>query len=105
MKRRQFVGGLAAAAGLAACSSEPRDCSSDAATGETFEWSMATSWPPGLPGLGTGAQDLADRVEVRWNGAGGTVDVHRRLQADRFYRLPEGGEPAEIRIAGSGSRR
>ena len=62
MKRRHFVGGLAAAAGLAACSSESGDCSGDAGTGQSFEWSMATSWPPGLPGLGTGAQDLADRV-------------------------------------------
>ena len=62
MKRRHFVGGLAAAAGLAACSSESGDCRADPGRGETFEWSMVTSWPPGLPGLGTGAQDLADRV-------------------------------------------
>ena len=62
MKRRHFVGGLAAAAGLAACSSESSDCGGTSGSAETFEWSMATSWPPGLPGLGTGAQDLADRV-------------------------------------------
>ncbi len=75
MKRRQFVGGLAAAAGLAACSSEPKDCGGDAGNQETFEWSMATSWPPGLPGLGTGAQDLADRV-ARASGNRLTIKVY-----------------------------
>ena len=63
MKRRQFVGGLAAAAGLAACSAEPGDCDAGGqGSGESFEWSMVTSWPPGLPGLGAGAQNVADRI-------------------------------------------
>ena len=62
MKRRQFVGGLAAAAGLTACTGQPGDCDAGATSRATFDWSMATSWPPGLPGLGTGAQNLADRV-------------------------------------------
>ena len=74
MKRRQFVGGLAAVAGLAACSSESSDCTSGAARGsqETFEWSMVTSWPPGLPGLGAGAQNLADRIT---RASGGRLSV------------------------------
>ncbi len=73
MKRRHFVGGLAAAAGLAACSSDSADCS---ATGDgreqRFEWSMVTSWPPGLPGLGAGAQNLADRIT---RASGGRLNV------------------------------
>ncbi len=63
MKRRQVIGGLAAAAGLAACSSESSDCESGAATAtQRFEWSMVTSWPPGLPGLGAGAANFAKRI-------------------------------------------
>jgi len=60
MKRRQFVGGLAAAAGLAACAREQADCGPGGNTAsETFEWSMVTSWPPKLPGLGLGAEHAA----------------------------------------------
>ena len=71
MKRRQFVGGLAAA-GLAACSSEPGDCVAGGDSSTRFEWSMATSWPPGLPGLGTGARSLADRVT---RASGGRLNI------------------------------
>jgi TRAP-type mannitol/chloroaromatic compound transport system substrate-binding protein len=73
MKRRQFVGGLAAAAGLAACAKQEADCGPDgAASGETFEWSLVTSWPPGLPGLGRGAENVA-----KWIGeaSGGRLTV------------------------------
>ena len=69
MKRRQFVGGLAAAASLAACASKETDCGTEAATGgETFEWSCVTSWPPKFPGLGMGPENLASRVERASNG-------------------------------------
>ncbi|MGI9270194.1 MAG: TRAP transporter substrate-binding protein [Woeseiaceae bacterium] len=65
MKRRHFVGGLAAAAGVAACSSETSDCADGAsASGERFEWSCVTSWPPKLPGMGMGVENLAARVEA-----------------------------------------
>jgi TRAP-type mannitol/chloroaromatic compound transport system substrate-binding protein len=63
MKRREFVGGLAVAAGLGACASEQGEC--DAAgnpVAESFRWNMVTSWPPGLPGLGTGADKFAADV-------------------------------------------
>ena len=65
MKRRQFVGGLAAAAGVAACSQEAADCaaSAEAAT-ERFEWSCVTSWPPKYPGAGIGVENLAARIEA-----------------------------------------
>jgi len=65
MKRRQFVGGLAAAASLAACAKEAPECA-DGVTGAaaTFEWSAVTSWPPKLPGLGIAVNNLADRIDA-----------------------------------------
>jgi TRAP-type mannitol/chloroaromatic compound transport system substrate-binding protein len=69
MKRRHFVGGLAAAAGLAACSNENTDCESGTASaGERFEWSAVTSWPPRYPGMGMAIYNVADRVEAASNG-------------------------------------
>lgn len=69
MKRRQFVGGLAAAASVAACTSESNDCEGIAAgSGESFEWSCVTSWPPKYPGLGIAVDNLAERVEAASNG-------------------------------------
>jgi TRAP-type mannitol/chloroaromatic compound transport system substrate-binding protein len=69
MKRRQFVGGLAAAASVAACTGESPECDSGAAqSSETFEWSCVTSWPPKYPGLGIAVNNLAERVEAASNG-------------------------------------
>jgi TRAP-type mannitol/chloroaromatic compound transport system substrate-binding protein len=69
MKRREFVGGLAAAAGLTACAQEPADCEGVAtASGESFEWSCVTSWPPKFPGLGMAPENLATRIEAATNG-------------------------------------
>jgi len=69
MKRRQFVGGLAAAAGITACSSESLECEGDRArSAETFEWSCVTSWPPKFPGLGIAVDNFAERVEAASNG-------------------------------------
>lgn len=67
MKRRDFVSGLALAAGATACSSES---SGPAVAGsqQTFRWNMVTSWPPGLPGLGVGAENLAKRIEIASGG-------------------------------------
>ena len=63
MKRRHFVGGLAAAAGLAACSKENADCEAGSTSAETFEWSAVTSWPPRYPGMGMAIYNVADAVE------------------------------------------
>lgn len=64
MKRREFVGGLAAATGLAACAKPQVDCATQGdAFSQTFEWSCVTSWPPKLPGLGMAVENLAERVE------------------------------------------
>ena len=69
MKRREFVGGLAAAAGLTACAQDQGDCSTSAATGEeTFEWSLVTSWSKKLPGLGMAPENLATRIEAASGG-------------------------------------
>jgi len=69
MKRRHFVGGLAAAAGVAACGKEQGDPGQPAAaSAEKFEWSCVTSWPPKYPGMGMGVENLARRIEVASNG-------------------------------------
>ena len=74
MKRRYFVGGLAAAAGLTACAQESStECAEGtAAKGEVFNWSMVTSWPPGFPGLGAGADNFARRVG---EASGGRLNI------------------------------
>jgi len=69
MKRREFVGGLALAAGVTACGQQKAEC--DGAAGqsqETFEWNLVTSWPPRLPGLGAGADNIAERIGMASNG-------------------------------------
>ncbi|MDZ7645299.1 MAG: TRAP transporter substrate-binding protein DctP [Woeseiaceae bacterium] len=69
MKRRDFVGGLALAAGVSACSGPDTAGSPGvAASRETFRWNMVTSWPPGLPGLGVGAENIAKRIEAASDG-------------------------------------
>lgn len=63
MKRREFVGGLAVAAGLAGCAKgESEGAAGTAASTEAFEWSCVTSWPPKFPGMGMGVERLAERV-------------------------------------------
>ena len=73
MDRRKFVGaaGLAGAAGLLnACgnqSGSQSDCTGPSST-ETFKWKMVTSWPRNFPGLGTGANNLAESIGKLSNG-------------------------------------
>lgn len=64
MKRRQFVGGLAAAATLSGCAKETANCADGSTSQETFEWSCVTSWPPRFPGLGMAPENLAEQVEA-----------------------------------------
>lgn len=84
MKRRDFiakvgVGSLAGAGMLAGCGKEK---AADSAAGtvkkeEKFKWKMVTTWPKNFPGLGTGANHLAElitemsggRIEVKVYGA------------------------------------
>jgi len=75
MDRRKFVksAGVAGTAGLlAACgqsgSSGSATGTADGAYSQTFNWKMVTTWPRDLPGLGTGANRLAERVDKMSNG-------------------------------------
>jgi TRAP-type mannitol/chloroaromatic compound transport system substrate-binding protein len=69
IKRRSFMTGLALATGVTACDRERAVTGDDGNHYDrTFEWNMVTSWPPGLPGVGTGATNLARRVERASNG-------------------------------------
>ena len=69
MQRRHFVGGLAAAASVAACSNEAKDSErGPASAGERFEWSCVTSWPPKYPGMGMGVENLATRIATASGG-------------------------------------
>jgi len=73
MKRRQFVGSLAAAASLAACAKQDEGTATAAPQfSETFEWSVATSWPPKYPGLGIAVNNLADRID---RASGGRLKI------------------------------
>ncbi len=80
MNRRKFVAGASLLAGvgtLAGCNSQ--DCSSasaeTAATSEKREWKMVTSWPLNFPGLGTGANRVAETI-TRMSGGRITVKVY-----------------------------
>ncbi|GHC28595.1 TRAP transporter substrate-binding protein [Aidingimonas halophila] len=59
MQRRQFLSTLGA--GAAGAVAAP--FISTAKAQETIEWKMVTSWPQNFPALGTGANDLAERIE------------------------------------------
>jgi len=69
-QRRQFLtaAGLATAGAVAAASTFP----APALAQERREWKMVTSWPKGLPGLGTGAQRVADKITAL---SGGRITV------------------------------
>jgi TRAP-type mannitol/chloroaromatic compound transport system substrate-binding protein len=67
MERRSFLKGatLAGAAGAATlASSFPKPAIAQG----RMEWRMVTAWPKGMPGVGTGAQKLADRVTAMTDG-------------------------------------
>ena len=84
MKRRDFVKGAALAAGaaaLAACGQQeeqaaapkeatpaPAAPAAPAISKQMRELKMVTTWPKGFPGLGTGAQRLADSITAMTDG-------------------------------------
>lgn len=72
MKRRAFVAGLAAA-GVAGCTKKAEEVAAPAQPAETFTWKMVTTWPPGFPGLGTGAAEMAQLIE---DASGGRITIH-----------------------------
>jgi TRAP-type mannitol/chloroaromatic compound transport system substrate-binding protein len=68
MKRRHFVGGLAAAS-IAACAKSESECSTDVSgEAESFAWSAVTSWPPKFPGLGIAVDNVAARIDAASGG-------------------------------------
>jgi TRAP-type mannitol/chloroaromatic compound transport system substrate-binding protein len=73
MKRRQFMKGAATAAvatGAAAASSFPAPAISQG----LMKWRMQTTWPKNFPGLGTGANKLAELIGTA-SGGRLTVEV------------------------------
>jgi TRAP-type mannitol/chloroaromatic compound transport system substrate-binding protein len=65
MKRRSFLTGAGLAAGATALGST---LAKPAIAQDRLEWKMVTAWPKGLPGLGTGAERLAERITKTSNG-------------------------------------
>ena len=93
MKRREFVKALGigtlAAGATASCSSEPQQTSAVASSNQTYKWKMVTTWPMNFPGLGTGANLLAElitkmsggRISVKVYGAGELVPALEAFDA------------------------
>ncbi|KDE40515.1 MAG: TRAP transporter substrate-binding protein [Nitrincola lacisaponensis] len=63
MKRRSFIKGAAIGAGVAATT-----VAAPAIAQRRITWRMVTTWPRNFPGLGTGAQRLADRITAMSDG-------------------------------------
>ena len=68
MKRRDFVAAAALTAGFTACSPEEASLANKKTNKDIYRWNMVTSWPPRLPGLGVGADNLAKNVEEASDG-------------------------------------
>ena len=66
MERRKFLG--TAAVGLTGAAAAASSFPKPAISQNMQEWRMVTSWPKGLPGVGTGAQRLADNITRMTNG-------------------------------------
>lgn len=64
MDRRTFLSTTATATVAAGATALATPALSQGRT----EWRMVTAWPKGLPGLGTGAQRLADRITAMTDG-------------------------------------
>ncbi|MEL7448823.1 MAG: TRAP transporter substrate-binding protein [Pseudomonadota bacterium] len=79
IKRREFVTGLGAgavAAGVAGCAPQGGSVECEGAgSGERLNWKMVTTWPANLPGLGTSATYLADKI-TKLSGGRLTVKVY-----------------------------
>jgi len=87
MKRRSFLKGATFGAATAATGSFP----APAIAQNKFQWKMVTCWPRNFPGLGTGAQRIADsinamsdgRLEVKLYAAGELVPAFEVFDAVR----------------------
>ena len=93
MKRREFIGAIAgatAATALTACGKDEAAApAASAAPQKTYEWKMVTTWPKNFPGLGTGANKIAElitemsggRINVKVYGAGELVGAFEVFDA------------------------
>ena len=79
MKRRRFIGQAAAGALLGAsavgCSESQKEAPTNNSNGKKYRWKMVTSWPKNLPGLGLGAEYLAETIG-KLSGGQLTVKVY-----------------------------
>ena len=73
MKRRELLGAASAGALLAGCGKD-RHTTAAVATGkpQTRHGKMVTTWPRNFPGLGTGANRIAQLITEM---SGGRIDV------------------------------
>ena len=95
MKRRELIGALAGAAAsttLSACGKSEQSAQQTAPavhTGKMWQWKMVTTWPRNFPGLGTGANRVAElieqlsggRIRVKVYGAGELVGAFEVFDA------------------------
>jgi len=73
MKRRDFLGAAGATAVLAGCGPEQHDDSAAASSVQPVRhWKLVTTWPKNFPGLGTGANHLAELITAM---SGGRIKV------------------------------
>lgn len=72
MNRRKIIKAAAlggAVAGLAACKKQaPTDACQNGQSEPVVEWKMVTTWPKNFPGLGTGAEFLANQITTMSGG-------------------------------------
>lgn len=57
-----------AALALVGCERDSDPAAEEQKTQQSFEWRMVTSWPPGSPGLGTAATEMAENIRVMSGG-------------------------------------
>lgn len=62
MRRRRFLTGALTAGAAGAATTLGSSFPKPALAQERTEWKMVTAWPKGLPGLGSSAERLADRI-------------------------------------------
>jgi len=76
VKRRDFIGAVAGATAVTAMSAcgQKESTSTQVTTEpmETVKWKMVTTWPKNFPGLGTGANRVAELINEM---SGGRIDV------------------------------
>ena len=92
MKRRELIGALAGAAAattLSACGKQDETAAPAVHTNKVWHWKMVTTWPKNFPGLGTGANRVAElieqlsggRIKVKVYGAGELVGAFEVFDA------------------------